>query len=145
VVLQNDAAEDFMDRELPEGVGRLGLTVGSASCLEGVIKGKWLFRVEAGNCCDHALEQASVLLDSARRASFIGVMDNEPVLVWASHFLSEMAKALLDDAHMGLLNNSDPAVDWQNIGAGRDQRQVWKRHDAPCDRPLSPTGGCSGK
>ncbi|MDC0687632.1 DUF3077 domain-containing protein [Mitsuaria sp. RG] len=30
-------------------------------------------------------------------------MDNEPVLVWASHYLSDMAKALMDDAHMGML------------------------------------------
>ncbi|WP_309508998.1 DUF3077 domain-containing protein [Pseudomonas mosselii] len=36
-------------------------------------------------------------------ASFIGVMDNEPVLVWASHYLSDMAKVLMDDAHMGIL------------------------------------------
>ncbi|MDH0629173.1 DUF3077 domain-containing protein [Pseudomonas mosselii] len=62
-----------------------------------------MFRVEPGNCASHAMEQASVLLDSARRASFIGVMDNEPVLVWASHYLSDMAKALMDDAHMGIL------------------------------------------
>ncbi|MDR6713479.1 hypothetical protein J2W83_003087 [Pseudomonas hunanensis] len=93
-----------MDNEPPVVIGRLGWTVGSASCLDGVIEGKRLFRVEAGNCCDHALEQASVLLDSARRASFIGVMENDPVLVWASHFLSEMAKALMDDAHMGMLH-----------------------------------------
>lgn len=91
-----------MDRESPENIGKLGLTVGSASCLDGVVEGKRLFRVEAGNCCDHAIEQASVLMDCSRRASFIGVMDNEPVLVWASHFLCEMAKALMDDAHMGL-------------------------------------------
>ncbi|MDH1100345.1 DUF3077 domain-containing protein [Pseudomonas mosselii] len=30
-------------------------------------------------------------------------MDNEPVLVWASHYLSDMAKVLMDDAHMGIL------------------------------------------
>ncbi|PYB78337.1 DUF3077 domain-containing protein [Pseudomonas sp. RC3H12] len=73
------------------------------TCLEGVAKGTRLFRVEPGNCANHAMEQASVLLDSARRASFIGVMGNEPVLVWASHYLSDMAKALMDDAHMGMV------------------------------------------
>jgi len=92
-----------MDKELPEETGRLGFTVGSASCVDGVVEGKRLFRVEAGNCCDHAMEQASVLMDCSRRASFIGVMDDEPVLVWASHYLCEMAKALMDDAHMGML------------------------------------------
>lgn len=91
-----------MDKEPLDRIGRLGLTVGSATCLEGAIMGKRLFRVEAGNCCDHALAQASVLMDSARRASFIGVMDNEPALIWASYFLGEMAKALMDDAHMGI-------------------------------------------
>jgi len=91
-----------MDKVLPERTGTLGLTIGSASCLDGVIQGKRLFRVEPGNCCDHAIEQASVLMDCSRRASFIGVMDDEPALVWASHFLCEMAKALMDDAHMGM-------------------------------------------
>ncbi|MCX2689181.1 DUF3077 domain-containing protein [Pseudomonas sp. DCB_AW] len=91
-----------MDKVLPERTGTLGLTIGSASCLDGVIQGKRLFRVEPGNCCDHAIEQASVLMDCSRRASFIGVMDDEPTLVWASHFLCEMAKALMDDAHMGM-------------------------------------------
>ncbi|MGE7991735.1 DUF3077 domain-containing protein [Pseudomonas sp. NPDC089554] len=91
-----------MDKDPSNRIGKLGWTVGSATCLDGATPDKKLFRVEPGNCADHALEQASVLLDSARRASFIGVMDNEPVLVWASHFLSEMAKALVDDAHMGM-------------------------------------------
>ncbi|WP_325167279.1 DUF3077 domain-containing protein [Pseudomonas sp. S44] len=72
------------------------------TCLESEVKGKHLFRVEPGNCADHALQQASELLNSARRASFIGVMDDEPVLVWAAHYLSEMAKALMDDAHRGM-------------------------------------------
>ncbi|QHW08367.1 hypothetical protein [Pseudomonas putida] len=44
-----------------------------------------LFRVEPGNCCDHAMAQASVLMDCSRRVSFIGVMDDQAALVWASH------------------------------------------------------------
>lgn len=99
-----------MDKAPVDGIGRLGLTVGSACCLEGAGEGRRLFRVEPGNCCDHALEQASILLASARRASFIGVMDDEPALVWASHFLSEMAKALMDDAHMGLRKGAVPST-----------------------------------
>ncbi|WP_060508025.1 DUF3077 domain-containing protein [Pseudomonas sp. NBRC 111124] len=95
-----------MDKELPEATSRLGVTVGSATCLEGVAKGKRLFRVEPGNCCDHAMAQASVLMDCSRRASFIGVMDDEPALVWASHYLCEMAKALMDDAHLGVLKSN---------------------------------------
>ncbi|MDF0730877.1 DUF3077 domain-containing protein [Pseudomonas entomophila] len=91
-----------MDKDSPDRLGKLGWTVGTTTCLESGVKGKHLFRVEPGNCADHALQQASELLDSARRASFIGVMDDEPVLVWAAHYLSEMAKALMDDAHMGM-------------------------------------------
>ncbi|MCF1489831.1 DUF3077 domain-containing protein [Pseudomonas sp. AA27] len=92
-----------MHNETPADYGQLGWTVSSCTCMEGSTKGTRLFRVEPGNCASHAMEQASVLLDSARRASFIGVMDNEPVLVWASHYLGDMAKALMDDAHMGML------------------------------------------
>ncbi|MFK0271265.1 DUF3077 domain-containing protein [Pseudomonas asiatica] len=94
-----------MDKELDDDTGTLGLTVGAATFLDGVLDGRKLFRVEPGNCCDHAIEQASVLMDCSRRASFIGVMDNEPVLVWASHFFCDMAKALMDDAHMGMRKN----------------------------------------
>jgi len=30
------------------------------------------------------------------------VMENDPVLVWAGYFLGDLAKALMDDAHMGM-------------------------------------------
>ncbi|MFK0312556.1 DUF3077 domain-containing protein [Pseudomonas sp. NPDC090233] len=95
-----------MDKERPEDTGRMGFTVGSAVCMASGVEGKRLFRVEPGNCCSHAIEQASLLMDCSRRASFIGVMDNEPSLVWASHYLCEMAKALMDDAHMGMRKHS---------------------------------------
>ncbi|QXH53474.1 DUF3077 domain-containing protein [Pseudomonas fakonensis] len=91
-----------MDTTSPTPLGKLGWTVGSATCMDGAVEGQRLFQVIPGNCADHAMEQASILLASARRASYIGVMDDEPVLVWASHYLSEMAKALMDDAHMGM-------------------------------------------
>lgn len=95
-----------MATERPEATGRLCFTVGSATCVDSTTKGKRLFRVEPGNCCKHAIEQASMLMDCSRRASFIGVMDDEPALVWASHYLCEMAKALMDDAHLGVLKNN---------------------------------------
>ncbi|MEN5237443.1 hypothetical protein ABE459_08055 [Pseudomonas sp. TWI923] len=43
-----------MKNDLPEGIGKLGYTVGSATCIAGVGEGKRLFRVEPGNCADHA-------------------------------------------------------------------------------------------
>ncbi|WP_256675918.1 hypothetical protein [Pseudomonas sp. Kh13] len=42
-----------IDKELDDDTGTLGLTVGSATFLDGVLDGKKLSRVEAGNCCDH--------------------------------------------------------------------------------------------
>jgi hypothetical protein len=90
-------------------LGKLGWTAGTATCMEGAVEGTRLFQVVPGNCADHALEQASILLASARRASFIGVMDNEPTLVWAAHYLGEMAKALMDDAHRGMHKSGCPA------------------------------------
>lgn len=86
----------------PTPTGQFGRTVGTATCLDGADDGQKLFRVQPGNCCDHALEQASILMDCARRTSLLGVLDEEPVLVWASHYLGAMAKALMDDAHLGL-------------------------------------------
>ena len=61
-----------------------------------------LFRVEPGVASDYALEQASVLMGCVRELTFIGVMDDEGTLIWAGHYLSSMAKALVDDVEMGL-------------------------------------------
>jgi len=32
-----------------------------------------------------------------------GLMDNKPQLLWASHYLSALAKALMDDAEWGMM------------------------------------------
>ena len=48
-----------MDKELDDDTGTLGLTVGAATFLDGVLDGRKLFRVEPGNCCDHAIEQVA--------------------------------------------------------------------------------------
>ena len=37
-----------------------------------------------------------------RDMTLAGVMDNDPQLIWASHYLSALAKALLDDAELGM-------------------------------------------
>lgn len=60
-----------------------------------------LFRVEPGIASDYALEQASMLMGCVRELTFNGVMDNESNSVWAAHYLSSMAKALLDDVEIG--------------------------------------------
>lgn len=62
-----------------------------------------LFRVNAGVSCEEALEQASLLMDCINKLTFRGGMEdnNEPV-VWAAHYLGEMAKAIIDDVATGL-------------------------------------------
>ncbi len=31
-------------------------------------------------------------------------MDEKPMMIWASHYLSAMAKALMDDAELGMMH-----------------------------------------
>ncbi|MDH0733865.1 DUF3077 domain-containing protein [Pseudomonas sichuanensis] len=61
-----------------------------------------LFRIEPGIPCQHARDQASELLDCVRHLTLVGVMEQDPRMVWAAHYLSALAKALLDDAELGL-------------------------------------------
>lgn len=37
-----------------------------------------------------------------RDMTLTGVMDENPQLIWASHYLSALAKALMDDAELGM-------------------------------------------
>jgi Protein of unknown function (DUF3077) len=34
-----------------------------------------------------------------------GLMEDKPQLLWASHYLSALAKALLDDAELGMMKD----------------------------------------
>ncbi|CAM3844539.1 hypothetical protein CCOS865_03323 [Pseudomonas reidholzensis] len=61
-----------------------------------------LFCIEPGIPCQHAREQASELMGVVRELTITGVMEDNPQLVWASHYLSALAKALLDDAELGM-------------------------------------------
>ncbi|MFT4454363.1 DUF3077 domain-containing protein [Pseudomonas sp. RTCS2] len=62
-----------------------------------------LFRVNAGISCEEALEQASLLMDCINKLTLRGGMENENgTVVWAAHYLGEMAKALIDDVATGL-------------------------------------------
>ena len=38
-----------------------------------------------------------------RDMTLTGVMEGDQQLIWASHYLSAMAKALLDDAELGMM------------------------------------------
>ena len=77
-------------------------TVGKTKFYPGEKKTQPLFCIEHGIPCQDAREQASELLGVARDLTIAGVMDDNPQLIWASHYLSALAKALMDDAELGM-------------------------------------------
>ena len=62
-----------------------------------------LFCIASGIPCQDAREQASELMGYVRDLTIDGLMDNKPQLLWASHYLSALAKALMDDAELGMM------------------------------------------
>jgi hypothetical protein len=78
-------------------------TVGGATFAKCSIQNKPLFRINPGISCEEALEQASLLMDCVNKLTLLSGMDNDnEAMVWASHYLSEMAKAIIDDVTSGL-------------------------------------------
>ncbi|WP_060479819.1 MULTISPECIES: DUF3077 domain-containing protein [Pseudomonas] len=82
-------------------------TVGETTFYQGENQSHPLFRIEPGIPCQSAREQASELMGYARDLSIDGLMEDKPQLLWASHYLCAMAKALLDDAELGMLKTSE--------------------------------------
>ena len=78
-------------------------TVGGASFGKYNAMNQRLFSVNAGVSAEEALQHASLLLNCVNTLSFLGAVDdgNEEAR-WASHYLSEMAKAIIDDVTLGL-------------------------------------------
>lgn len=82
---------------------RAAHTVGAASFGQCNARHQRLFNVNAGVSADDALQHASLLLNCVNTLSFLGAMDEgNDALRWASHYLSEMAKAIVDDVSLGL-------------------------------------------
>lgn len=77
-------------------------TVGKTIFYQGEKQTYPLFRIEAGIPCQHAREQASELMGCARDLTIDGLMEDKPQLIWASHYLCALAKALMDDAELGM-------------------------------------------
>jgi hypothetical protein len=78
-------------------------TVGCATFAKCNAQNQPLFRINAGISCEEALEQASLLMDCVNKLTFLSGMENDNAsMVWASHYLSEMAKAIIDDVTSGL-------------------------------------------
>lgn len=62
-----------------------------------------LFRVNADVPLQQALEQASTLLYYAKKLALDAAMEEQGErYAWASHFLAEMGKAVIDDVCLGL-------------------------------------------
>jgi len=78
-------------------------TVGKTTFFQGENQTHPLFRIEAGIPCRSAREQASELMGYVREMTISGLMDEKPELIWASHYLSALAKALMDDAELGMV------------------------------------------
>ncbi|EST17774.1 hypothetical protein EDP1_496 [Pseudomonas putida S610] len=78
-------------------------TAGKAFFYQGEGQIHPLFCIAPGIPCQNAREQASELMGYARDLTIDGLMDNKPQLLWASHYLSALAKALLDDAELGMM------------------------------------------
>ncbi|KPM60175.1 DUF3077 domain-containing protein [Pseudomonas monteilii] len=53
--------------------------------------------------CQDAREQASEPMGYVHDLIISGLMDYDQKLIWASRYLSAMAKALLDDAELGMM------------------------------------------
>ncbi|WP_449434131.1 DUF3077 domain-containing protein [Pseudomonas putida] len=77
-------------------------TVGKTKFYQGEGQTHPLFCIEPGIPCQHAREQASELMGYVRDMTITGVMEDNPQLVWAAHYLSALAKALMDDAELGM-------------------------------------------
>ncbi|BBH45301.1 DUF3077 domain-containing protein [Pseudomonas sp. KU43P] len=79
-------------------------TVGKTTFFQGENHTHPLFRIEPGIPCQDAREQASELMGYVRDMTIAGLMDDNPQLIWASHYLSALAKALIDDAELGMMH-----------------------------------------
>ncbi|WP_051098720.1 DUF3077 domain-containing protein [Pseudomonas sp. 10-1B] len=62
----------------------------------------WGTSCAPGIPCRDAREQSSELMGYVRELTITGLMDEKPMMIWAAHYLSAMAKALMDDAELGM-------------------------------------------
>lgn len=78
-------------------------TVGGTTFAQCNSLGQPLFRINAGVSCEEALEQASLLMDCVNKLTLRAGMDDDgDPMVWAAHYLGEIAKAIIDDVTTGL-------------------------------------------
>lgn len=89
------------DTQSPSGAQK-NTTAGIATSAHGLAPPDYLFRINPDVPCNYALEQASLMMGCVSRLTILGALDDDGSLVWAAHFLSSMAKALVDDVELGL-------------------------------------------
>ena len=77
-------------------------TAGKTKFYQGEGQTTPLFCIEPGIPCQHAREQASELMGCVRDLTIARIMEEKPQLLWASYYLSALAKALMDDAELGM-------------------------------------------
>lgn len=77
-------------------------TIGKTTFCQGENGTHALFRIEPGIPCRDAREQSSELMGYVRELTIIGLTEERPMMIWAAHYLSAMAKALMDDAELGM-------------------------------------------
>ncbi|QCI15430.1 DUF3077 domain-containing protein [Pseudomonas putida] len=78
-------------------------TVGKTKFYQGENQTQPLFCIEPGIPCQFAREQASELFGYVQELTVTGLMEDKPHLIWASHYLGALAKALMDDAELGMM------------------------------------------
>ena len=77
-------------------------TPGQPTFCQGEAQDQPLFCIEAGIPCQLAREQVSELLGCVCDLTLSGIMEEKPQWPWAAYYLSTFAKALLDDAELGM-------------------------------------------
>lgn len=63
-----------------------------------------LLRVEPGHSAAFALEQSALLMSCVHRLTLQAGIEPDGALIWAAHYLSGMAKALVEDVSHTMLD-----------------------------------------
>lgn len=72
--------------------------------------GERLFRVESGHSADFALEQAAILMSCVNKLTHHAMLEHDESMVCAAHYLSGMAKALIEDIAHTMMGNLNPTT-----------------------------------
>ncbi|VVQ06487.1 hypothetical protein PS910_04370 [Pseudomonas fluorescens] len=91
-----------MTKDLDSNPASAATTRGIASFSPGAGSHQPLFKIVKGAPADFAREQASVMLGCVRKLTLIGALEEEYEMVWAAHYLSGLAKAIVDDCDPSL-------------------------------------------